>query len=193
MLILIVFLSSCTRIEKNEKQPTVLEYFDIDTAWHYVNNKFGSCFQDTIDSYLELRFSTRGTFYQPNRYLLLKYNGVYWKGIMGLRPVIVGDSSFEKEIIPKIGWKSFEDSLISIDINSLRFRDSEKDSIDKIIDGEVLYLEIITPNQYKIYSYHEPENLIEKCDKSKSLMKFKRIFRLINDNFNDYYKDKEKR
>ncbi|MEI7595685.1 MAG: hypothetical protein WCK02_08055 [Bacteroidota bacterium] len=184
----ILFLSSCSRMEIKEKtNPAILEYFDIDTSFHYVNNKFSSCFQDTIDSYLEIRFSTKGTFSQPNRYLLLKYDGNSWKGIIGVHPTIVGDSSFESPIIPKSGWENFEDSLISMDINSLRFKDTENDSIDLIIDGESLYLEIITPNQYKIYSFHEPANLIKNCTKSKSLFKFSRIFKLVNDNFNNYY------
>lgn len=191
ILILILFFSTCTSIEKKEKiRPTIFEYFDIDTSWHYVNKKFSSCFEDTIDSYLEIRLSTQGTFFQPNKYLHLKYDGIKWKGIIGQRPMIVGDSSFEKEIIAKIGWKRFEDSLIAIDIKSLRFRDPEKDSIDRILDGESLILEIITPNQYKIFSFHEPEILIKNAKKSNSLLNFKRFFELINNNFNNYYCEK---
>jgi hypothetical protein len=193
------FLISCNSIEKRENKTiekhekakmSILEYFDIDTSWHYINSKFYSCFEDTVDAYLEIRFSTHGTFFQPNRYLLLKYNKLNWRGIIGLRPLIVGDKSFRKGIVPKIGWKSFEDSLISIDINSLRFKDTEKDSIDRILDGESLYLEIITPNQYKIYNFHEPENLINNYHNSESLRKFERLFNLINDNFENIYKEK---
>ncbi len=139
-------------------------------------DRFSSCLQDSIDSYLEIRFSTHGVFFhQPNKYLHLKYNGHNWKGVIGLRPQIVGDSSYESEITPKIGWKNFEDSLISIDINSLLFINKEQDTINPVVDGESLHLEIITSNQYKIYSYHSPESLLKKQNSSPSLIKFSRV------------------
>jgi hypothetical protein len=186
---MIIFVISCKRIEKKElKRISILDYFDIDTSWNYINDKFHTCFEDSLDSYLEIRFSTWGTFLQPNRYLILKYNGSEWKGTIGLNPLIVGEKSFIKEIDPKIGWNSFEDSLISIDVNSLVSRDYIKDSLEnRIIDGESLYMEIITPTQYKIYHYHEPEILFISKKKSKSLIKFERLFTLINSNFDNYY------
>jgi hypothetical protein len=192
LILLIVFLTSCTKIEKKEKvKPTVLEYFDIDTSMHHVNERLCKCFQDSIDSYLEIRFSTRGTFLQPNKYLLLKYDGKKWKGIIGTRSMLVGEKSSQKYTTPKIGWEKFQDSLVDIDINSLVFFDSEKDSLENtVIDGETLYMEIITPSQYKIYNYHEPNYWIGKIKKSNSLKKFERIFDLINYNFNNLYKEK---
>lgn len=45
----LVLLNSCERIDNNDiKKQTILEYFDVDTSWHFVANRFNSCLQDTI-------------------------------------------------------------------------------------------------------------------------------------------------
>ncbi len=36
----LVLLNSCERIDNNDiKKQTILEYFDVDTSWHFVANR----------------------------------------------------------------------------------------------------------------------------------------------------------
>ena len=200
IIIISIIAFSCKRTEvkeniksanvKNIKKNEVLEYFDIDTSWHYINNNFHSYFQDTIDSFLEIRFSTQGTFFQPNKYLILKYNGTNWRGIIGLHPKILNEiKEFQKDITPKCGWEMFEDSLIFFDLNSFKNIDFEGDACqNRFLDGYILFLEIITPNQYKIYSFPHPNSLFKIKYKSESLKKMERFYNFINDNFDNYYR-----
>lgn len=196
--VLLTFLS-CNKVQKQEftisenfteldSVTSIINYFEINPSWNYINNKIGNCIGDTIDSQLKIRFSTTGTLLQSNKFLNLSYKDGKWNAIIGNKPLLLGESEYSKKIEPLIGWEKFEDSLIKIDIRSLKTYDIEQKRIeDTMLDGESMVIEIITSNEYKIYSFNNPRNLISKSSESHSLKKFKRLYELINHNFENHY------
>lgn len=181
--------SLTTNVAELDNKVSIIEYFEIDTTNNYLNNKIRHCTEDMSDSQLKIKFSTIGTLYQSNKFLNLSYKNGNWNAIIGSKPLLIGESEYTKKIEPKCGWKIFEDSLVAIDIKSMKIYDVEQKRIESsILDGRTMIIEIITSNEYKVYEFKNPDYLISQYIESVSLKKFNRLYNLINDNFENHYK-----